>query len=48
MMYLCEETEITPGERVGMQWWEQAGIDLTGSRERADTAADTDKDGEEQ
>ena len=29
-----------------MMWWEQAGIDLTGVRERA--VADTDKDGGEQ
>ena len=32
---LCEETERTPGVWVGMPWWEQAGIDLAGARERA-------------
>ena len=29
---LCEVTERTPGARVGMRWWEQAGIDLAGAR----------------
>ena len=38
---LCVETERTPGARVGMRWWEQACIDLTGARERAAGAADT-------
>ena len=42
---LCEETEKTPGARVGIRWWEQAGIDPTGSRERAAIGADADEDG---
>ena len=47
-MELCEETERTTGERVGIQWWEKAGIDLTGARERAVVAAVTDEYWEEQ
>ena len=29
-----------PRERVGMQWWEQAGIDTSGAREVAATAVE--------
>ena len=29
---LCEAAERTQGVRVGMQWWEHAGIDLVGAR----------------
>ena len=42
---LCEETERTPGDRVGMRCWEQDDIDLKGRREMAEEAADADKDG---
>ena len=38
----------TPGARVGMRWWKKSGIYLTGARERAAAAVDTDKDGGEQ
>ena len=37
--------EITPGGWVGMRWCDQAGIDLTGSRERSVAAADAGEDG---
>ena len=46
-MYLCEETKTTPGAWMGMQWWEKAGIELTGARERA-AAAEADEDRGEQ
>ena len=32
---LCEAAEKKQGEWVGMRWWEQAGIDLTGERDKA-------------
>ena len=44
---LCEETYITPGGRVNMRWWEQAGIDLTRYRGRVLEVADADEDGGE-
>ena len=31
LLDLCEETQSTPGARVGMPWWEQAGLDLEGA-----------------
>ena len=40
IMCLCEETEITPGAWMGLYWWEKAGIDLIGARERAAAAAE--------
>ena len=36
------------GARVGMWWWEQAGIDLEGSMETAVAAAEADEDGLEE
>ena len=30
---------------MGMQWWEQAEIDMTGERETVAEAAEADKDG---
>ena len=33
---LCKGSEKNQGERVGMQWWEKAGIDLAGAREMAE------------
>ena len=44
---LCEDMERMSEVRVGMRWWEQAVIDLTGARDRA-AAADADEDGGEQ
>ena len=32
LLDLCEETDRTPGARIMMRWWEQAGIDLSGAR----------------
>ena len=40
-----EAAEKKQGERVGMRWWEQAGIDLTVER---DTAAVEDEGGLEE
>ena len=48
ILYLCEETERTPGARMGIQWREKSGIDLTGARERAAAAADAYEDRGEQ
>ena len=33
IMDLCEAVESKQGARVGMQWWEQAGLDLAVSME---------------
>ena len=35
LLDLCQESERSPGMRVGMRWWEQAGINLSGVREAA-------------
>ena len=32
LLDLFGETDRAPGERVGMQWWEKAVIDLAGAR----------------
>ena len=40
MLELCEGLERDPGARVGMQWWEQKGIDLSGEREAAVAVAE--------
>ena len=45
LLELCELAERNYGERVGMQWWEQAGIDLAGSGETAAAAAEAEEDG---
>ena len=47
---LCKAAERKQGAWVGMQWWEQARIDLEGARERAmaAAAAEADKDGLEE
>ena len=42
LLDLCEGSERAPGARVGMQWWEQEGVDLAGSREAAAEAEDDD------
>ena len=39
-MDLRKEAERKRGARVGMRWWEQAGIDLAGARETAAVAAE--------
>ena len=33
LLDLCEGSERAPGVQMGMWWWEQAGINLTGVRE---------------
>ena len=45
LLDLCEETERTPGARVGVWWWEQAGFDLSGARETTESAEEADGDG---
>ena len=34
-------SERTPGVRVGMRWWDQAGINMSGAREAATAAAES-------
>ena len=46
LLDLCEGSERYPGVRVGMRWWEQVVIDLTGAQEAAVTTAERDR-GEE-
>ena len=40
LLDLCEGSERAPGARVGMQWREQAGIDLAGAREAVAAVAE--------
>ena len=42
LLDLCERPEKAPGARVGIWWWEQAGIDLAGAREAAVAAVAAD------
>ena len=46
LLDLREGSERAPGAWVGMRWWEQAGINITGAREAAAVAAE--KDGGEE
>ena len=39
IMELCEHSTWRPGARVSWRWWEQAGIDLEGAKNRAAEAA---------
>ena len=39
IMELCERATCQPGVRVSWRWWEQAGIELEGSKKRAAEAA---------
>ena len=48
LLDICEATEMTQGARVGMQLWEQAGIDLAGAMEVAAAEAESYKDGMEE
>ena len=47
LMELCEDTEKKTGARVGMQWWEQAGLDLGGERETEAVEIEVEGDGME-
>ena len=40
MLDLCEGSERDHRARVGMRWWEQEGIDLSGAREAAVAVAE--------
>ena len=42
LLDLCEGSERALGARVGMRWWEQAGLNLVGAREAAEAAAERD------
>ena len=45
LLDLCEATKRKQEAQVGMRWWDQAGIDLLGTRETAAEAAEAaDKD----
>ena len=43
-MDICEAAERKQGARLGMRWWEQAGIDLVGVRETAEAMAEAEED----
>ena len=47
LLDLCEVMERAPGSQVGMWWWEQEDINLTGSREAAaaEAEAESEEDG---
>ena len=47
LLDLCEAMERTPGMRVGMWWWDQSGIYLTGTREMTSAEAEAYNDGME-
>ena len=38
IMKLCKAADRKQGAWVGMQWWEQAGLDRVGERETAEAA----------
>ena len=42
---LCEGSKKEPGARVGMRWWDQAGINLKGARKAAAATAAVENDG---
>ena len=47
-MDLCKAAERNWGSQVGMWWWEQEGIDLTGARDTAAMVVKVEKDGMEE
>ena len=47
LLDLCEAKDRTQGERTGMMWWEQAGIDMSGARDKA-AAEEAEEDGMEE
>ena len=44
IMDVCEAIERTSGARVGVRWWDQSEIELTGARETAELAIEADED----
>ena len=46
LLDLCEGLERSPGERVGMRWRKQEGIELAGAQEAAAAAAAEEEEGE--
>ena len=47
-MEMCEGTDRKPGARVGMWWWDQEDINLTGTRDQAAAEAEAEEDGVEE
>ena len=47
ILYLCEVAERKRGEQVGMRWWEQSRIEMTGARETSATETEAENDGME-
>ena len=43
LLDLCEGSERAQGAQVGMQWWEQVGIEMTGAREAEVKTAEGDR-----
>ena len=48
LLDLCDDMDMTPRERVGIQWWEQADIYLVGERDMEALAVEVEKDGMEE
>ena len=44
LLDLCEEAERALGARVAMRWWDQAHINLVGSREATVAEAEVEED----
>ena len=42
LMGLREGSERAPGDRVGMRWWEQAGLNMAREMEREEAVAERD------
>ena len=40
ILYLCERSTQMPGARVSWRWWEQAGIELEGDKEKGGRGSD--------
>ena len=47
LLDLCEGSERSLGERVGIRWWEQTGINMAGKREATEEAEVEEDRGEE-
>ena len=44
LLDLYEGTYRAPGERVGMRWWDQAGINMVGARESTAATVEAEED----
>ena len=45
---LCEGTERAPGAWVGIRWWDQADINLAGTRENMAASLEVEEEGVEE